>query len=82
MSVFGSRILVIPAIAVQIYHSNKAFASTDVTFANWEAAIALQLVQCLSIVTICIPSFRPLLNSLESGQIRIDDLRRRAQCTN
>ncbi|KAH7191029.1 hypothetical protein BKA60DRAFT_585334, partial [Fusarium oxysporum] len=82
MSVFGSRILVIPAIAVQIYHSNKAFASTDVTFANWEAAIALQLVQCLSIVTICIPSFRPLLNSLESGQIRIDDLRRRGKSGN
>ncbi|KAH7142521.1 hypothetical protein DER46DRAFT_640372 [Fusarium sp. MPI-SDFR-AT-0072] len=79
ISVFGSRILVTPAIAVQIYHSNKAFASTDVTFANWEAAIALQLVQCLSIVTICIPSFRPLLNSLESGQIHIDDLRRRGQ---
>ncbi|KAI3573918.1 hypothetical protein IWW34DRAFT_810158 [Fusarium oxysporum f. sp. albedinis] len=76
MSVFGSRILIIPAVAVQIYLSNKAFASTDFTFANWEAAIALQLVQCLSIVTVCIPSFRPLFNSLESGQIRIDDLRR------
>ncbi|KAH7189848.1 hypothetical protein BKA60DRAFT_611857 [Fusarium oxysporum] len=79
MSVFGSRILVTPVIAVQIYYSNKAFASTDFTFANWKAAIALQLVQCLSIVTICIPSFRPLMNSLESGQIRIDDLRRRGQ---
>ncbi|WJG35757.1 uncharacterized protein FOBCDRAFT_241796 [Fusarium oxysporum Fo47] len=73
-SVFGSRILVTPAIAVQIYHSNKAFASTDFTFANWKAAIALQLVQCLSIVTVCIPSFNPLFNGLESGQIRIDDL--------
>ncbi|KAH7191153.1 hypothetical protein DER44DRAFT_678001 [Fusarium oxysporum] len=79
MSVFGSRILITPAIAVQIYHSNKAFASTDFTFANWEAAIALQLVQCLSIVTVCIPSFRPLFNSLESGQIRIDDLRRQGK---
>ncbi|KAH7190685.1 hypothetical protein BKA60DRAFT_230217 [Fusarium oxysporum] len=79
MSVFGSRILIIPAIAVQIYLSNKAFASTDFTFANWEAAIALQLVQCLSIVTVCIPSFRPLFNSLESGQIRIDDLRRQGK---
>jgi hypothetical protein len=56
-----------------------AFASTDFTFANWEAAIALQLVQCLSIVTVCIPSFRPLFNSLESGQIRIDDLRRQGK---
>ncbi|EXK24212.1 hypothetical protein FOMG_19051 [Fusarium oxysporum f. sp. melonis 26406] len=79
MSVFGSRILVTPAIAVQIYHSNKAFASTDFTFANWKAAIALQLVQCLSIVTICIPSFKPLFNSLESSQIHIDDLRQQGK---
>ncbi|EWZ28884.1 hypothetical protein FOZG_17441 [Fusarium oxysporum Fo47] len=70
---------VTPAIAVQIYHSNKAFASTDFTFANWKAAIALQLVQCLSIVTVCIPSFNPLFNGLESGQIRIDDLRRQGK---
>ncbi|KAH7201341.1 hypothetical protein DER44DRAFT_869959 [Fusarium oxysporum] len=79
ISVFGSRILLIPAIAVQIYLSNKAFSSTDLTFAYWEAAISLQLVQCLSIVTVCVPSFRPLFNSLESGQIRIDDLRRQGQ---
>ncbi|KAM5510062.1 hypothetical protein FOXYSP1_13028 [Fusarium oxysporum f. sp. phaseoli] len=79
ISVFGSRILLIPAIAVQIYLSNKAFSSTDLTFAYWEAAISLQLVQCLSIVTVCVPSFRPLFNSLESGQIRIDDLRRQGK---
>ncbi|KAI3573378.1 hypothetical protein IWW34DRAFT_794197 [Fusarium oxysporum f. sp. albedinis] len=81
MSIFGSRILknVVPAIAVQIYHSNKAFASTDFTFAIWKAAIALQVVQCLSIVTVCIPSFRPFFDSLESGQIRIDDLRRQGK---
>ncbi|KAH7258035.1 hypothetical protein BKA59DRAFT_392149 [Fusarium tricinctum] len=79
MSVFGSRFLVTPAIAVQIYHSNKAFASTDFTFAIWKAVIALQVVQCLSIVTVCIPSFRPFFDSLESGQIRIDDLRRQGK---
>jgi hypothetical protein len=70
---------VTPAIAVQIYHSNDAFASTDFTFAIWKAAISLQLVQCLSIVTVCIPSFKPFLDSLESGQIRIDDLRRQGK---
>jgi hypothetical protein len=70
---------VTPAIAVQIYHSNKAFASTDFTFAIWKAVIALQVVQCLSIVTVCIPSFRPFFDSLESGQIRIDDLRRQGK---
>ncbi|WAO82846.1 Hypothetical protein NCS54_00001400 [Fusarium falciforme] len=79
MGVFGSRILVTPAIAVQIYFSNKAFGATDFTFSIWKAAIALQLVQCLSVLTVCIPSFKPFLDSVESGQIRMDDLRRQGK---
>ncbi|KAM5349863.1 hypothetical protein ACJ41O_006368 [Fusarium nematophilum] len=79
MGVFGSRILVTPAIAVQIYFSNKAFPSTDFTFSIWEAAIAIQLVQCLAILTVCIPNFKVFLDSVESGQIRIDDLRRKGK---
>ncbi|KAH6886872.1 hypothetical protein B0T10DRAFT_607723 [Thelonectria olida] len=79
MSVFGSRILVTPAIAVQIYYSNMAFASTDFSFSIWQAAIAIQLVQCLAIVTVCVPNLKPFLDSLESGQIRVDDLRRQGK---
>ncbi|RTE85051.1 hypothetical protein BHE90_000466 [Fusarium euwallaceae] len=79
MSVFGSRILVTPAIAVQIYYTNKAIASTDFSFSIWQAAIAIQLVQCLAILTVCVPNFKPFLDSLESGQIRIDDLRRQGK---
>ncbi|KAH7224438.1 hypothetical protein B0J15DRAFT_456835 [Fusarium solani] len=79
LGVFGSRILVTPAIAAQIYYSNKAFGATDFTFSIWKAAIALQLVQCLSILTVCIPSFKPFLDSVESGQIRVDDLRRQGK---
>lgn len=37
------------------------------------------VVQCLSILTICIPNLKPFLDSLESGQIRIDDLRRQGK---
>ncbi|CAM1509635.1 Fc.00g033740.m01.CDS01 [Cosmosporella sp. VM-42] len=79
MSVFGSRILVTPAIILQIYYSNKAFASQDSTFSIWEAAIAMELVQCLAIFTVCVPNLKPFLDSVESGQIRIDDLRRQGK---
>ncbi|KAI8650777.1 hypothetical protein NCS57_01412600 [Fusarium keratoplasticum] len=79
MSVFGSRILVTPAIAVQIYYTNRAIASIDFSFSIWQAAIAIQLVQCLAILTVCVPNFKPFLDSLESGQIRIDDLRRQGK---
>ncbi|KAJ3543405.1 hypothetical protein NM208_g3603 [Fusarium decemcellulare] len=79
MSVFGSRILVTPAIAVQIFYTNRAFSSANVTFSIWEATIAIQLVQCLAILTVCLPNFKPFLDSLESGQIRVDDLRRQGK---
>lgn len=70
---------VTPAIAVQIYYSNGAFASTDFTFSIWRAVITIELVQCLAIVTVCIPSLKPFLDGLESGQIRVDDLRRQGK---
>ncbi|QPC58063.1 hypothetical protein HYE67_000294 [Fusarium culmorum] len=79
MSVFGSRIFVTPAIAAQIHYSNKAFASDDHSFAIWPASITIQLVQCLAILTVCLPNFKPFLDSLESGQIRVDDLRRQGK---
>lgn len=68
-----------PAIAVQIYFSNKAFTKTDFSFGMWEATIIIQLVQMLAIFTVCIPNLKPFLDSLESGQIRIDDLRRQGK---
>ncbi|PNP79389.1 hypothetical protein FNYG_07224 [Fusarium nygamai] len=79
MSVFGSRIFVTPAIAAQIHFSNKAFASADHSFNIWPASISIQLVQCLAILTVCLPNFKLLLDSLESGQIRVDDLRRQGK---
>lgn len=71
-----------PAVAVQIYYSNKATASEDLTFSIWEVSIAAQLVQCLAILTVCVPNFKPFLDSLESGQIRVDDLRRQGKSSN
>lgn len=43
----------------------------------WKPTLAMQVVQSLSIVTACIPVLKPFLDSLESGQLRADDLRRK-----
>lgn len=70
---------VIPAAAAQLYYTNKAISSQDLSFTLWEATIALQLVQFLAIFTVCAPNLKPFLDSLESGQIRVDDLRRQGK---
>ena len=43
----------------------------------WRVVICTQVVQCLSIISACIPYLKPFLESLESGLMRADDLRRR-----
>lgn len=50
--------------------------SNDPTFDMWQATLLIQVVQCLSLVTVCVPVLKPFLDSLESGQLRADDLRR------
>lgn len=41
----------------------------------------MSLVQSLGIMTACAPYLKPFLDSLESGLIRSDDIRRRANAT-
>ncbi|KAH8660814.1 hypothetical protein BGZ60DRAFT_530820 [Tricladium varicosporioides] len=74
---FACRIFVIGAIAAQMCFLRDTRKSTDVSLDSWKLAIATQLMQCLSITTACIPYLRPFLDSLESGLLRSDDLRRR-----
>ncbi|EFX05036.1 hypothetical protein CMQ_5298 [Grosmannia clavigera kw1407] len=70
----------VPAIALQIKFSNRAFnLSDDLTFALWEATIAILVVQCLAVFSVCLPNFKFLLDILESGQVRVDDLRRQGR---
>lgn len=75
----ADKFSVVPAIACQIYYSNMSLNSTDPTFVMWQAVVAMQIVQCLSIVTACVPYLKPFMVSLESGQMRADDLRRRGK---
>ncbi|PQE08103.1 integral membrane protein [Rutstroemia sp. NJR-2017a BVV2] len=77
IAVFGTRMLVVAAVGVQIFFLNKPVL--DPTFDPWAEAISTQVVLCLSILTACFPYLKPFLLSLESGLMRVDDLRRRGQ---
>jgi hypothetical protein len=57
--------------------TNKAIDSSDVTFFYWPVALAMVVAQSLGIITACIPYLKPFIQSLESGMIRSDDIRRR-----
>ncbi|EDO02817.1 hypothetical protein SS1G_05294 [Sclerotinia sclerotiorum 1980 UF-70] len=71
--------LVVAAVSCQLYYSNEEMH--DPTFDPWTTTICNQIVQCLSIVTACVPYLKPFLDSLESGMLRTDDLRRRGGTT-
>ena len=74
-SKFPSR--VIAAAIAQLLYLHRASGSEDFTYRVWPAVLCNQLVQNLGIITACIPYIKPFLESLESGMIRTDDLRRR-----
>ncbi|KAL8726982.1 MAG: hypothetical protein Q9166_006345 [cf. Caloplaca sp. 2 TL-2023] len=74
---FASRIVVLGAIIVQLIYLNRAANTTDETFKMWPVVLSAQGVQSLSIITACVPCLKPFLESLESGMLRSDDLRRR-----
>ncbi len=69
ISVFGSRLAVCTCSALLLASIPEFLNSPD---RSWEAVtpqIWRQVVQCLSIITACIPCLRPFLASLESGFI-------------
>lgn len=67
---------VIAAAICQIIYLNRIKPSGDLTFEIWPVTVCTQIVQCLSIVTTCLVYLRPFLDSLETGFIRVGDLRR------
>ncbi|KAI9881206.1 MAG: hypothetical protein M1830_007184 [Pleopsidium flavum] len=74
---FVPRIMVIAAVTAQLVYLNRASDTTDATFDLWPLVLCTQVVQNMSIITACIPYLKPFLESLESGMMRSDDLRRR-----
>ena len=61
---------VIGAVIAQLYLLNKIRKTTDITFDSWSYQICTQLVQNLSVITVCIPYIRNVLVGLESGMLR------------
>ncbi|KAK0510420.1 hypothetical protein JMJ35_006852 [Cladonia borealis] len=74
---FGARVLVIASAVAQLVCLQRTSGSEDLTYRVWPAVMCNQLVQNLGIITACVPYIKPFLESLESGMIRTDDLRRR-----
>lgn len=76
----------VPAAAViqlVFFHRESKDLPTqnDSTLGFWRSAICNQIVQCLAIVTTCLPYTKIFMEGFESGLIRVDDGRRRAENT-
>ncbi|KAH7246698.1 hypothetical protein BKA59DRAFT_455729 [Fusarium tricinctum] len=73
IAAFGCRILITPAIISHIYYLRKATELGNPIFDMWAPTVILQIIQCMSIVVTCVPFLKPLMDSLESGQMNAGD---------
>ncbi|OAG00741.1 uncharacterized protein CC84DRAFT_1053855, partial [Paraphaeosphaeria sporulosa] len=67
-------ISIIAAIITQLV---VMYTRSEDPFLSWTFALAVQIIQTLSIVTACGPYLKPFLQSINSGMIGNDDIRRR-----
>jgi hypothetical protein len=76
---------VLVAIACQLAFFNiehgDASLKDDLTLGYWRSTICNQIVQCLAIVTTCLPYTKLFMEGFDSGLMRLDDLRRRGEHT-
>ena len=68
---------VITACICKLVYWNRMPPLTDPTLDTWPTTICTQFIQCLSISSTCFLYLKPFLDSVETGFIRSDDLRRR-----
>ena len=64
------------ATAVQMVYLD-GFSSPSPTRDLWKWTLVTQIIECITILTSCVPYLRPLLESLPSGLYGSDELRRR-----
>lgn len=76
LTFFGARSLDIVATAVQMVYLD-GFTSPNPTKALWKWTLLAQIIECITIITSCVPYIRPLLESVPSGLYASDNLRRR-----
>ncbi|CAO2652760.1 Nn.00g021710.m01.CDS01 [Neocucurbitaria sp. VM-36] len=76
LTFFGARSIDIIASAVQMIYL-YGFSSSNPTRNLWMWTLFTQIIECITILTSCVPYLRPLLESLPSGLYGSDELRRR-----
>jgi hypothetical protein len=64
------------ATAIQLAYT-PAFNDPNTTRALWKWTLTAQVIECVTILTSCVPYLRPLLESLPSGMYGADEFRRR-----
>lgn len=69
---------VIIACVAQMVYTARVAGDRDLTFDSWPATLCMEIVQCVSLTTACIPYLQPFLLSLESGLLCSDDYRRQS----
>lgn len=53
------------------------FTSSNPTRTLWKWTLVTQIIECITILTSCVPYLRPLLESIPSGLYGSDEIRRR-----
>ncbi|KAJ4313024.1 hypothetical protein N0V94_007151 [Neodidymelliopsis sp. IMI 364377] len=64
------------ATAVQLAYI-RGFLSPNQTRDLWKWTLITQIIECITILTSCVPYLRPLLESIPSGLYGSDEIRRR-----
>ena len=70
------RLRVIAVSICKLVFLNRNLTSGDSFFQSWTTTLCTQIIQCLNLFSACVLYLRPLLRSLQSGFLRVDDLRR------
>ncbi|KAL1605999.1 hypothetical protein SLS59_003123 [Nothophoma quercina] len=76
LTFFSARSLDIIATAVQMAYIS-GFSSSDPTRGLWKWTLMTQIIECITIITSCVPYLRPLLESIPSGLYGSDEMRRK-----
>ncbi|KAF2869232.1 hypothetical protein BDV95DRAFT_609459 [Massariosphaeria phaeospora] len=84
ISLFACRLFFPVAAAVQLHvfqQDSKGELRYDFMLGYWRSTICTQVMQCLAIVTTALPYAKLFMDTFDSGLVRVDDLRRRAEQT-
>lgn len=65
------------ASVVRIVYLQRQYSTDNQILTDWTIVLCAQVVQDLGIITACIPYLKPFWESIQSGMIRSDDVRRR-----